>query len=131
MEKLRRKLTDTERALTTLEEILDEPYSNIVRDAAIQRFEYTFEVTWKLLREYLLHKEGIVCNSPKSCFREAFSLGILNEGETTSCLQMTDERNLTSHTYNQELSETLYKHISGYLALMRRLFDGIRQRMNA
>jgi nucleotidyltransferase substrate binding protein (TIGR01987 family) len=70
-----------------------------VRDAGVQRFEYTFEVLWKLLKEYLSYKEGIVCNSPKSCFREAFSVGILSEEETVSFIQMTDDRNLTSHTY--------------------------------
>ncbi|MEW5766292.1 MAG: nucleotidyltransferase substrate binding protein [bacterium] len=54
----------------------------IVRDAAIQRFEYTFEAIWKFLKEYLKQEEGIMCNSPKSCFREAFSLGLLTEEET-------------------------------------------------
>ena len=72
MEKLKRKLEDAKRALSTLEEVLGLEYSKIVRDATIQRFEYTFEATWKLLKEFLQYREGIVCNSPKSCFREAF-----------------------------------------------------------
>ena len=101
----------SEKALNTLEEILNEPYSKIVRDATIQRFEYTFEIIWKLLKEFLYHKEGIVCNSPKSCFRESFSIGILEEEETISFLQMTDDRNLTSHPYDEEIAETLYKKL--------------------
>uniref|UniRef100_A0A7C4JR52 DUF86 domain-containing protein n=1 Tax=Thermodesulfobacterium geofontis TaxID=1295609 RepID=A0A7C4JR52_9BACT len=129
MEKLKRKLSETEKALATLEEILAEPYSKIVRDATIQRFEYTFEVIWKLLKEYLYHKEGIVCNSPKSCFRESFSVGILDEEETISFLQMTDDRNLTSHTYNEELAENLYKRIKDYWILMKKLFERIKKRI--
>ncbi|MDP2218037.1 MAG: nucleotidyltransferase substrate binding protein [Methanolobus sp.] len=76
MEKLELVANDAGRALRTLEEVLREPLSPIVRDASIQRFEYTFEVTWKLTKEYMKDVEGIVCNSPKSCFREAFRIGI-------------------------------------------------------
>lgn len=98
MEKLRRRIKEAENALKTLREILREPYSVIVRDATIQRFEYTFEIFWKLVKEYLYTHEGIRCNSPKSCFREASSVGALSEEQTITCLEMTDDRNLTSHT---------------------------------
>jgi len=82
MEKLERKLKKTEKSLITLEEILQEKFSKIVRDATIQRFEYKFEVICKLLKEFLYNREGIVCNSPKSYLRESFSVGHLNEDET-------------------------------------------------
>ena len=48
MEKLRLIADDAGKALRTLKEITDEEYSAIVRDAAIQRFEYSFEIFWKL-----------------------------------------------------------------------------------
>ncbi len=105
MEKLKRKLEISKKALNTLEEILNVEPSKIVRDATIQRFEYTFEAIWKLLKEYLFYREGIVCNSPKSCFREAFSVGLLIEEGNASFLQMTDDSNLTSHTYDEEIAE--------------------------
>jgi len=125
LEKLKRKLEDAKKAIVTLEEILMEEYSKIVRDATIQRFEYTFEVAWKLLKEYLYYQEGIVCNSPKSCFREAFSVGLLNEEETVLFIQMTDDRNLTSHTYDEEIAENLYKKIKNYYALLKSLIERI------
>jgi len=65
MKKIKALTGDTKRALDTFKEILNEPFSIIVRDAAIQRFEYSFEAIWKLLKEYLNKKEGIICNSPK------------------------------------------------------------------
>ena len=82
MEKLRAKLETAQRALKTFEEILKEPYSKIVRDASIQRFEYFFEVFWKVVKIYLEYQEGIICNSPKSCFREMFSVGLIDENKT-------------------------------------------------
>ncbi len=81
MEKLKILTENAGRALKTLKEITEEPYSVIVRDAAIQRFEYSFEIFWKFLKEYLSAREGIVCNSPKSCFREAFKVELLTEGK--------------------------------------------------
>jgi nucleotidyltransferase substrate binding protein (TIGR01987 family) len=129
LEKLKRKLEDAKKAIVTLEEILMEKYSKIVRDATIQRFEYTFEVAWKLLKEYLYHKEGIVCNSPKSCFREAFSVGLLNEEETVLFIQMTDDRNLTSHTYDEEIAENLYKKVKNYYTLLKSLIERINNNL--
>ncbi len=129
MEKLKRKIEETKRALKTLEEILNEPYSVIVRDATIQRFEYTFEVFWKTIREYLREHEGIVRNSPKSCFREAMNVGLMDEEQTIKCLEMTDDRNLTSHTYIEEVAERIYGKIKEYYSLMTAIVNLISEKV--
>ena len=77
MERLKLRYHELTKALNTLEQILKEPFSIIVRDASIQRFEYTFEALWKYLKHYLQEKEGRICNSPKSVFREIFSIGFI------------------------------------------------------
>ncbi len=118
MEKLNLVAKDAGRALTTLKEITEEPYSVIVRDAAIQRFEYSYEIFWKLLKEYLKEREGIICASPKSCFREAFKVKLFTDEETVKALEMTDDRNLTSHTYHEEIAMEIYQKIRGYYELM-------------
>ncbi|RLG30367.1 nucleotidyltransferase [Methanosarcinales archaeon] len=128
MEKLARRIKEAEKALETLREILREPYSVIVRDATIQRFEYTFEIFWKLVKEYLYNHEGIECNSPKSCFREASSVGLLSEEQTITCLEMTDDRNLTSHTYIEEVAENIYEKIRDYNELMDTVLNRIKKR---
>lgn len=115
------------KAIDTLREILEEPFSIIVRDATIQRFEYTFEAVWKFLKEYLKEQEGIICNSPKSCFKEAFSIGLLTEEETVEFLEMTDDRNMTSHTYKEEVSEILYGKIKRYYKLMERFMSLVKE----
>ncbi|MDW7732621.1 MAG: HI0074 family nucleotidyltransferase substrate-binding subunit [Methanolobus sp.] len=127
MEKLEMVANDAKKALRTLEEVLEEPFSLIVRDASIQRFEYTFEITWKLIREYLKDKEGIVCNSPKSCFREAFRMNLLTEDETVQALQMTDERNMTTHTYREEVADEIYSNLADYYALMYKICMNIHE----
>jgi nucleotidyltransferase substrate binding protein (TIGR01987 family) len=98
---IEKKRESTERAFSRLREIVREPFSLIVRDTTIQRFEFTFEAVWKLLKLYLKDREGIVCNSPKSCFREAHSVGLLTEDEAVKFLEMTDDRNTTAHLYNE------------------------------
>ncbi len=77
MAKLKERMGSCQRALATLDEIVNMPFSLIVRDASIQRFEYSFESLWKLLKVYLDRYEGLVCNSPKQCFREGLKVGLL------------------------------------------------------
>ena len=126
MEKLTIIAEDTKKALGTLKEIINTPYSVIVRDATIQRFEYSFEIFWKFVKEYLRVKEGIICNSPKSCFREAFNVKLLTEEETITALEMTDDRNLTSHTYHEEVAEEIYRKIKVYSKLMEKVYQNLK-----
>jgi nucleotidyltransferase substrate binding protein (TIGR01987 family) len=84
---------------------LDEP---LALDGTIQRFEFTFEITWKTLRAYL-EDQGIHCYSPKDCLKEAFKMGwIANEEKWLSLLQA---RNMTSHVYNEDMAMDIYKEV--------------------
>jgi nucleotidyltransferase substrate binding protein (TIGR01987 family) len=76
-----------------------------LRDSAIQRFEFTFELFWKILRLYAA-REGLEVNSPRASIREAFRLKIIGEDERY--LAMLESRNLAAHTYEEELAEELY-----------------------
>jgi nucleotidyltransferase substrate binding protein (TIGR01987 family) len=128
MENLKERLGSCQRALATLDEAINMPFSVIVRDASIQRFEYSFESLWKLLKVYLAQHEGILCNSPKSCFREALQVGLLSVEETETCLVMTDDRNLTSHTYIEAVAEAIYRKLPSHLTAMRTLLANIQAR---
>ncbi len=126
MERLFLRYNDALRASTTLRDILKEPFSVIVRDAAIQRFEYTFEAVWKFLKEYLKDQEGIIVNTPKAVFREAFSANILDEDETVKFLEMTDSRNNTSHTYKEGIADAIYEKIKDYSLLIEKLLERVK-----
>lgn len=121
MEGLALRYKDALKALNTLKDIGQEPFSAIVRDAAIQRFENTFEAFWKFIREHLKQKEGIVANSPKACFKELFSLGLVDEGQTVELQEMTDKRNDTSHTYKEAVAQAIYEKIKGYALLIEKV----------
>ena len=82
MERLKDRLEPAKKAIDSLAEALAMPFSVIVRDGSIQRFEYTFEAVWKALKAYLAELEGVVCNSPKQCFREALKAGLLTIEDT-------------------------------------------------
>ena len=129
MEKLIMRLDACQRAMDTLEEILQMPFSVIVRDASIQRFEYTFESLWKLLKLYLQQEEGVICNSPKRCFREALAADLASADDVELFLMMTDDRNLTSHTYIEALAKAIYGKLPEYLARMQRLLANIQARV--
>ena len=81
----------------------------IVRDAAIQRFEFTFELVWKTLQCKILLKRGIEANSPKTVFRLAAKDGIIFEVE--KWFAFIDYRNRTSHVYNESIAHEIYIHL--------------------
>lgn len=118
MERLNERLALARKALATLSEVLVEKPSDIQRDAAIQRFEYSFEAVWKAAQLYLRVHEGTEVASPKAVIRAADSVQVLSPEQASLALAMADDRNLTVHTYNEGLADLLYSRLRGYHALM-------------
>jgi len=121
------KIKLLKKALAAWARVLDEPYSDIVRDATIQRYEFTFELLWKCVKIFLKEEEGITCNTPKSCFRELKRVINLTEKETELCLQMVDDRNLSVHTYSEKLAHDLYKKTTRYFQISKKIFEEIQK----
>lgn len=119
MDRLRERLEIAQKALVTLRELLVEPEpSKVVRDAAIQRFEYTVEAVWKAAQRYLRDAEGVEAGSPKRVVRAFREVGILTDHEATLALEMVDDRNLTVHTYNEVLADRIWKSLPAYARLL-------------
>ncbi|GAB6066985.1 HI0074 family nucleotidyltransferase substrate-binding subunit [Methylothermus subterraneus] len=120
MADLKRRLETAHRALETFEELalVADP---IVRDAAIQRFEYTFEAVWKAAQAVLRERYGVALASPKPVIRACLENGLLNEEEAHLALAMVDHRNLTAHTYNVALAEEIFAALPAYRKLLRAL----------
>jgi len=104
-EKIKFKKQRFEQALLQLIKVLKEPASEYIRDAAIQRFEFTYELAWKTLQAYLATEDLIVL-SPKETLKIAYEQGLIKDASAWSELHM--QRNLTSHTYDQKLAESVY-----------------------
>lgn len=127
MDYLKTKFKQLEKALTAWETAIKTPYTDIARDATIQRYEFTFELLWKVLKIYLKEQEGIECTSPKSCFREARNSLNLKEKEIELALQMTDNRNLSVHTYSEKMAADLYKKSKTYYSLAKKISVKIKK----
>lgn len=113
-----------EQALTRLEEALTKPEDPIVRDACIQRFEFTFEMAWKAIQRYAL-TEGVECLSPRDCVRVGFRLGLIDKDP--QWMAMVEDRNRTTHTYDEDSAKTIYQALPRYAQLFRRLLDRLKE----
>lgn len=101
--------SDFQKALFRLQEAIEAKKTDIVRDAAVQRFEYCFEICWKLLKSILDAHFGIEAASPKAVFRESFRQGLIDYDERW--MHMTDLRNKTLHTYEEAHAEAVYNFL--------------------
>lgn len=129
-EQLLLKWEDYHKALHRLEialsKTLDE--DDLYLDATIQRFEFTFELAWKLMKA-VLEYEGIEATSPRSSIREAWKQHLIGDAE--KWLDMQVKRNLSSHTYNEETAQDIYRHIKeDYIVLLQDLDQEIRSRLD-
>ena len=91
----RQRLQIARKALQTLSALMHVEKTDVVRDAAIQRFEYSFEAVWKAAQRFLVDMEGIQAGSPKRVIRESRWVELFDEAATRRALAMTDDRNLT------------------------------------
>jgi nucleotidyltransferase substrate binding protein (TIGR01987 family) len=119
MDRVRERIELASKALATLLELSGETGGNkIVRDASIQRFEYSFEAAWKAAQLVLRTRFGLELGAPKPVIRACFENSILDETQTRLALAMTDHRNLTSHTYNEALADEIHAAIPAYRELL-------------
>ncbi|MEK7171847.1 MAG: HI0074 family nucleotidyltransferase substrate-binding subunit [Patescibacteria group bacterium] len=127
---LKEKFVLLRKALKAWDKVLIEPYSEIVRDATIQRYEFSCELFWKCVKIFLKEYEGIDCNSPKSCFRALKGILKLTEKDVLLCLEMVDDRNLSVHTYSEALAKALYRRTRRYFEVVKRIFAEIEGRVS-
>ncbi|MBA5249101.1 MAG: DUF86 domain-containing protein [Gammaproteobacteria bacterium] len=114
-------------SITRLQEVLLENKTDIVRDSAIKRYEICYELSWKSIQEQLKNEGLEVCNSPKSCFKQAFKLGLIENEEKFA--DMVQSRNLTTHTYNEDLANKIYTQLEGYLQILTNLAQNIGKKL--
>ena len=100
--------------------VMQKEEDEYIRDSAIQRFEFTFELAWKTLRAYLGEK-GVRVDTPRDTFKEAFQIGMIDDDP--GWLEMIKTRNMTSHIYNEKMAEGVYAVLPAYLPLFKKLVD--------
>lgn len=85
--------------------VLDE----MIKEGLIQRFEYTHELAWNVMKDYAEYQGNTGVGGSRDATREAFQLMLISDGEVW--MDMISSRNKTSHTYNEETANEIYMKI--------------------
>jgi len=88
--------------------------SDLEKQGVIQAFEFTWELAWNLLKDYLLWQGETEITGARDAIREAFSRGLIEEGQVW--MAMLQDRNRTSHTYNESTMKEILSSIQSQYA---------------
>lgn len=116
---------DLTNATKRLKEALEQEETDIVIDGVLHRYEFTFELAWKTLKDYLEYL-GIPMNtgSPREVIKESFAHNLISDGETW--IKMMLARNSLSHLYDEETSRQIYVAIKNeYIHELEKLVESI------
>ena len=97
-------------------EDLEEVVEELIKEGLIQRFEYTHELAWNVMKDYAFFQGNSTIGGSRDATREAFKLHIIENADTW--MDMIQSRNKTSHTYNEEIANEIFsKIINDYFTL--------------
>jgi len=100
---------------------LSEDIIEIIKNGRIQKFEYSSEYTWKIIKLFLSVYHKIEAKSLTLAFKELFLLDLINRNQYDSLLRMIECRNRLSHEYNEEYFDEIQKDLIVYLGLMNEI----------
>ena len=127
----KQRLENFERAFSLFKETFEhnpDEMSDLEKEGVIQRFEYTFELAWKTLKDYLVYS-GVTFDqiTPRSVIKHAFAAKIIEDGQTW--MNMLEQRNLMSHTYDSDIFEEVFNNISEhYLDAIAQVITWLREK---
>lgn len=121
------RFSNYRKALAQLTKFMQTTHLNELEEQGlIQAFEYTHELAWKTLSDFLKSKGNVQIFGSKDATREAFNLNLLDDGEIW--MEMIASRNMTSHTYSEETTKQIVKAIidnyyPAFVALEKKLSE--------
>jgi nucleotidyltransferase substrate binding protein (TIGR01987 family) len=120
------RFSNYQRALLTLDEAFvlasERALTKLETQGLIQGFEFTHELAWNVLKDYLEAQGFNDIIGSKNASRQAFKSGLIEDGETW--MDMIKARNLSSHTYNLELAQGIAHDIlNRFLPAFRKMAD--------
>lgn len=121
MERFEQKKEDFFNALNRLNEAVNEEPTDVVIDGVLHRFEFTFELAWKLMKYYMEYMGLVeITGSPREAIQNAFKQNIIEDGE--EWINMMISRNNLSHMYDEKVSREIYDKIkNSYIKLFEKL----------
>lgn len=123
------RLDSYHRALSRLAEVANESrrreLNDFERDGLVQRFEFTHELAWKLMKAYAEYQGFDGIGGSRDATRKAFEMGLITDGQ--AWMDMIKSRNETSHNYDGTVAETAVANIlSRYYPLLLAFHDRMR-----
>ncbi len=121
------RLAKLDRTIAQLEQALAIPLpgeswlADLQKAGCIQYFEFCFELAWKAVKELVTAQGLEECYSPRSCLKQAFALGWLED--QSLWLEMMEGRNRMSHTYSTEAAVAIYDRLGDYCCSLRQLHE--------
>jgi nucleotidyltransferase substrate binding protein (TIGR01987 family) len=95
-----------EKEIDSESESVDEILEEIIKEGLIQRFEYTYEMAWNVMKDYAFYQGNSEISGSRDALRFAFSSNLISNGDLW--MDMIISRIKTSHTYNEETAEEIY-----------------------
>jgi nucleotidyltransferase substrate binding protein (TIGR01987 family) len=110
----RQRLSNLDGALTQLAQAVQlaasRELSELEKQGLIQAFEFTHELSWNVMKDYLEYQGGgAPVSGSRDATREAFNRGLISDG--APWMEMIKSRNQTSHTYNKAVAQTIVQKI--------------------
>ncbi|MFL9830741.1 nucleotidyltransferase substrate binding protein [Flavobacterium sp. ST-87] len=109
VEKLSQSVKYIQENFTTEASLEDEILDEMIKEGIIQRFEYTHELAWNVMKDYAEYQGNSNIGGSRDATREAFQLKLITNGHLW--MDMITSRNKTSHTYNEETANEIYNKI--------------------
>lgn len=99
--------------------------SRLEEQGLIQGFEYTYELAWNTLKDFLLEQGNESVYGARDAIQESFKVGLISDGDLW--MEMFKDRNKTSHTYNRQTAKEISNAI---LNTYFKLFNSLEEKFN-
>jgi nucleotidyltransferase substrate binding protein (TIGR01987 family) len=106
--------------------IYDETAESLIKEGILQRFEFTHELAWKVMKGYLEYEGHQGITGSRSASRLAFSLGLIDDGQVW--MDMIESRNRTVHAYDERILEQEFAKVQrAYAKAFRQFADKLQE----
>ena len=126
----RQRFQNLEKAFHQLSEAADRyaELSDLEKEGLVKRFEYTFELFWKTLKDYL-ESQGVLTQYPREVIKQAYHHEIISDGE--KWLDMLNLRNILAHKYTEtDFREAVDAIVNKYFSDLEELYQWLKQKIN-
>ena len=86
----------------------EEAVDELLQEGLIQRFEYTHELAWKVMKDYAEYQGYTDVRGSRDAIRKALEMGLIDD---RAWMETIEDRNLTVHNYDNEIASDIYEHI--------------------